>query len=147
MKITTKGRYALRMLLDLGAVTDDRFTSLKVISERENISKKYLEQITPVLLQAGMLDTNRGPQGGYRLIMDPEKITVAEVLRLTEGSLSFVECEGSEDCPRLDGCRTAPVWTGLTRVVTDYLESITLAQLLRRDEIKTDVAQAARLFL
>ena len=132
MKISTKGRYALRMLLDLGEHRNDGFIALKEIAERQNISKKYLEQIIPILNQAGMLRTERGAQGGYQLARTPAHYSVGEILRLTEGSLAPVSCLEQEPnlCDRQDSCATLPVWQGLYRVITEYLDGITLQDIL-----------------
>ncbi len=133
MKISTKGRYALRMLLDLAEHPGDGFIALKDIAARQNISKKYLEQIVPVLNKAGILQTNRGFQGGYRLLKDPENITVGDVLRETEGTLAPVECIQDENsCPMRDHCGTLNVWVGLAKVINEYLDGITLAQILEQ---------------
>ena len=134
MKISTKGRYALRMLLDLAEHDRDGFIALRDIAARQEISKKYLEQIVPILNKAGLLQTNRGFQGGYRLARAPESYTVGEILRATEGSLEPVAC--LDDCPnrcsRAAGCATLPVWEGLSRVVNEYLDGITLQDILDR---------------
>lgn len=130
MKISTKGRYALRMLLDLAMHGGEGFVALKDIAERQNISKKYLEQIVPVLTRSDILLTNRGYQGGYKLAKSPEKCTVGEILRLTEGSLAPVPCaEDSTTCSRAADCITLPVWQGLNKAVNDYLNSITLCDI------------------
>ena len=112
MKISTKGRYALRMLLDLAEHGTDKFISLKDIAERQNISKKYLEQIVPVFNKSDILRTNRGFQGGYMLARTPDKYSVGEILRLTEGSLSPVACLDAEPigCDRRADCATLPIW-------------------------------------
>ena len=132
MKISTKGRYALRMLIDLAEHEGDGFIALKDVAERQNISKKYLEQIVPILSRSGILRTNRGSQGGYALAKEPEKVTVGEILRLTEGSLSPVACLDGDpaDCPRSADCPTLPVWQGLNHVINDYLDGITLRSIL-----------------
>ncbi len=132
MKISTKGRYALRMMLDLARHQGDGFVALKDIAARQNISKKYLEQIVPVLTRGGFLLTNRGYQGGYRLSRPPEKYTVGEILRLTEGGLSPVACLEHRPnlCPRADGCITLPVWQGLERVISEYLDGYTLQKII-----------------
>ena len=134
MKISTKGRYALRMLIDIAARGDDGYISLKEISEHQNISKKYLEQIVPLLTKNGMLRTNRGNKGGYSLAKNVEEITVGDVLRATEGSLAPVACLEYEvnDCPRADTCSTLYVWEGLYDAITKYLDSITLADIIER---------------
>ena len=132
MKISTKGRYALRLLLYLAENQADGFVALKDAAESQGISKKYLEQIVPVLTSNGILKTSRGFQGGYRLAKAPCELTVGEVLRLTEGSLSPVAClEGeSNECPRCVGCATLPVWKGLERVIHEYLDSITVRDVI-----------------
>ena len=132
MKISTKGRYALRMLIDLAEHEGDGFIALKDIAERQNISKKYLEQIVPILSRSGILRTNRGSQGGYALAKEPEHVTVGEILRLTEGSLSPVACLDGDpaQCPRSVDCPTLPVWQGLNRVINEYLDGITLRSIL-----------------
>ena len=132
MKISTKGRYALRMLIDLAEHEGDGFIALKDIAERQNISKKYLEQIVPILSRSGILRTNRGSQGGYALAKEPDHVTVGEILRLTEGSLSPVACLDGDpaQCPRSADCPTLPVWQGLNRVINEYLDGITLRSML-----------------
>ncbi len=134
MKISTKGRYALRMLVDLAERQGSGFIALKEISERQNISKKYLEQIIPVFNKTGILRTNRGSQGGYMLAKSPDKYTVGEILRLTEGSLAPVSCLDCEPagCDRSADCATLPVWQGLEKVINEYLDGITLQDILDR---------------
>ncbi len=131
MKISTKGRYALRMLLDL-AMHPDGFVALKDIAERQNISKKYLEQIVPLLNRSGLLRTNRGFQGGYMLSKPTSQYTVGEILRLTEGNLAPVACLSSDqnECLRASDCITLPIWEGLYKVMTDYLDSVTLEEII-----------------
>lgn len=132
MKVSTKGRYALRMLLDLAEHQTDGYIALKDIAERQNISKKYLEQIIPVLNNSGMLKTNRGSQGGYRLAKNPDQYTVGSVLRLTEGDMAPVACADAEpvECERCGECAMRPVWQGLYRAVNEYLDGITLQDIL-----------------
>lgn len=132
MKISTKGRYALRMLLDLAEHRNDGYIALKDIAERQNISKKYLEQIVPVLTKSDVLKTNRGFQGGYQLAKSPDKCTVGEILRLTEGNLAPIACLEHDpiECERAADCATLPVWQGLYRVITEYLDGITLQDIL-----------------
>ncbi len=134
MKISTKGRYALRMLLELAAHQDDGFISLKEISEHQDISKKYLEQIVPMLNKSGILRTNRGNRGGYMLAKSPRECSVGDVLRATEGSLAPVTCLEYDvnDCPRAGFCPTLFVWEGLNNAVTEYLDGITLQDILDR---------------
>lgn len=132
MKISTKGRYALRMLVDLAEHMDDGYIALKDIAARQNISKKYLEQIVPVLNRSDILNTNRGYQGGYKLAKSPDKYVVGDILRLTEGSLSPVACLDNYPvgCERIADCPTFPIWQGLNKVISDYLDSITLQDII-----------------
>ena len=132
MKISTKGRYALRMLLDLAEHKNDGYIALKDIAARQNISKKYLEQIIPVLNKSDILNANRGYQGGYKLAKSPEKYTVGDILRRTEGSIAPVACldHNPIECDRCDDCITLPSWKGLHKVISDYLDSVTLQDIL-----------------
>ena len=132
--ISTRGRYALRMMLDLAANQGEGYVALKDVAARQGISKKYLEQIIPVLNRAGLLQTARGVQGGYRLTRRPEEYTLGDVLRATEATRASVACleAGAESCPRQGDCLTYPVWLGLDKVVNDYLDSITLQDILDR---------------
>ena len=132
MLVSTKGRYALRMLLDLAQHTEQEYVPLKDIAERQNLSKKYLEQIVPVLNKSEMLQTNRGFQGGYRLAKTPDAYTVGEILRLTEGNLAPVAClaDDPNQCLRREECITLSVWEGLYRAIVEYLDSITLQDIL-----------------
>ena len=132
MKISTKGRYALRMLIDLAERRNDGYIALKDIAARQNISKKYLEQIIPVFNKSNILKTNRGFQGGYCLARTPDKYTVGEILRLTEGSLAPVACLDNEpnQCERAADCVTLPVWQGLYKVICEYLDGITLQDII-----------------
>lgn len=132
MKISTKGRYALRMLLDLAANQGDGYVALKDIAERQDISKKYLEQIIPLLNGNDILQTSRGARGGYRLLKPPEKYTVGDILRITEGGLAPVSCLEHDPvrCDKSAYCATLPVWKGLSRVINEYLDGITLQDIL-----------------
>lgn len=132
MKISTKGRYALRMLIDLAEHQGDGYIALKDIADRQGVSKKYLEQIVPILNRADILRTNRGFQGGYRLAKHPSELTAGDILRLTEGSLAPVACveRDETECPRSADCPTLPLWRGLNRVVNEYLDSVTLQNLI-----------------
>ena len=136
MKISTKGRYALRMLIDLAEHRNGGFVALKDIAERQNISKKYLEQIIPILNNSDVLKTNRGSQGGYMLSRTPDKYTVGEILRLTEGSLAPVSCLEKDpvECERCGECATLPVWQGLYKVINEYLAGITLQDIIDRQK-------------
>ena len=133
MKISTKGRYALRMLLDLALHQQDGFIALKDIAARQNISKKYLEQIVPILNKSNILQANRGFQGGgYRLVNPPSAYSVGSILRLTEGSLTPIACLdwNPEGCERRNDCMTLPMWQGLSKVIADYLDNITLQDII-----------------
>lgn len=132
MKISTKGRYALRMLIELALNESKGFVSLKEISENQAISKKYLEQIVPLLSRSGLLKASRGNQGGYMLSKSPDKYTVGEILRVTEGSLAPIPCLEYEvnDCKRASKCISLYVWEGLYKTVTDYLDGITLEDII-----------------
>ena len=132
MQISTKGRYALRFLLDLCQHDTEGYVPLKSVAERQGLSKKYLERIVSMLSPSGILRVERGYQGGYRLARKPSEITVADVLRVTEGTLAPVAClkNGEVDCDRSDTCLTLGVWKGLEEVVTDYLEGISLQDIL-----------------
>ncbi len=135
MKISTKGRYALCMLLDLAEHQNDGFIALKDIAERQAISKKYLEQIVPILNKSNILRTNRGFQGGYRLAKSPAQYTVGEILRLTETNLSTsAVASGTILCERSSEAALLPVWQGLHRAVNDYLDGITLQDILDRQK-------------
>ena|SRR5574344_129203 len=131
MKISTRGRYALRFMIDLAQHNKDSFIPLKDISERQSISIKYLEQITSLLSKYGLLQSVRGPQGGYKLAREPGQYTVGEILRITEGDLAPVSCleQNSAKCPRSPTCPTLKLWEGLEKTVNTYLDGITLDQL------------------
>ena len=132
MKISTRGRYALRLMLDLALADPEEYCSVKSIAARQQISEKYMEQIISQLVKAGFVRSVRGAQGGYRLAYAPEKYTAGQILRLTEGSLAPVTClEGAENtCPRAGQCHTLPMWTKLEGLINSYLDSVTLADLL-----------------
>lgn len=134
MKISTKGRYALRMLIDLAENGNSGYVALKDIAERQGISKKYLEQIVPILCRGKILKTTRGFQGGYMLSAPPENFSVGQILRLTEGSLAPVACaECPEDCERSADCKTLCIWQGLNRVINEYLDNITLLDAVNQN--------------
>ena len=132
MKISTKGRYSLRMLIDLAEHKNSGFISLKDISERQGISKKYLEQLVTLLNRPDILRTNRGNKGGYMLAKDPSQYTIGQILRITEGGLSPVSCleDTPNLCKRAGFCKTLPVWQGLENVINSYLDGITLADII-----------------
>ena len=129
MNITTKGRYALRIMIDLAQQPENAPVSLKGISERQGISMKYLEAIAAVLVKAGYIASSRGKNGGYRLTRAPEEYTIGDLLRQTEGSLAPVSCLES-GCPNSEGCITLPLWAGLDRRIDGYLNQVTLGDIL-----------------
>lgn len=139
MKISTKGRYALRMMLDLAQHSDGAFVSLRDIADRQGISKKYLEQIVPLLNKSDLLRTNRGFQGGYMLAKNPDQYTVGEILRVTEGNLAPIACLDTPDnlnlCGRCEDCMTIDMWQGLYDVITEYLDGITLQDILEKKNL------------
>jgi len=131
MKISTKGRYSLHMLVDLAEHKNDGFVSLKDISERQDISKKYLEQIVTLLSRPGILRTNRGNKGGYMLAKEPDQYTVGQILRITEGDLSPVSClaDDPNQCERKAYCKTLWIWQGLEKAINTYLDGITIRDI------------------
>ncbi len=131
MKISTKGRYALRLMIDL-ALHNNSYVALKDVAARQGISKKYLEQIVPLLIRSGMLHTSRGFQGGYKLARSPSSYTIGDILRITEGSLAPVSCLDNEInlCDKQNSCPTLYMWQGLYDVINKYLDSITLQDLI-----------------
>lgn len=133
MLISTKGRYALRVMIDLAEHKDAERIPLKEIAERQDISQKYIEAIMTLLSKKGFVDAAHGKGGGYKLNRKPEEYKIGEILRLTEGSLSPVACleAGAEDCPRKANCRTLPLWTKLDELVEGYLDSVSLADLMK----------------
>lgn len=135
MLISTKGRYALRVMIDLAEHPAEGFIPLKVIAQRQEISEKYLESIIKLLVKAKLLTGVRGKGGGYRLTKAPEQYTVGSILRVTEESLAPVACMEPEAdaCPRAADCRTLSLWRGLDKVINDYLDSVTLVDLMHSD--------------
>ncbi|MBR6709353.1 MAG: RrF2 family transcriptional regulator [Clostridia bacterium] len=133
MIISTRGRYALRVMIDLAENGHGEYIAMKKIAERQGISLKYLERILPVLTQNKIVEGIQGKGGGYRLTRKPEEYKVGDILRLTEGDLAPVSCLecGAEPCEKRAECRTFPVWMKLHTLINDYLDSVTLADLLR----------------
>lgn len=132
MNITTKGRYALRVMLDMAQRPEEKIIPLKTIAERQGISLKYLELIVGSLRQGGLLESTRGKDGGYGLRRSPEEYTVGEILQCVEDSLAPVACikDGVVRCDQAEGCITLPMWQELDELTNSYLSSITLADLL-----------------
>ena len=132
MLISSKGRYALRVMLDLAENSQGEFIPLKDITERQNISKKYLESIMTMLSKSGFVEAMHGKGGGYRLSKEPKEYKVGDILRLTEGTLAPVMCleENAKVCEKADICKTLPLWTGLNNVISEYLDNISLEDIL-----------------
>lgn len=131
MRISTRGRYALSVMIDLAEHNDGKYIPLKEISERQKISQKYVEGIMTALSKSNLVDALHGKGGGYRLNRDPKEYTVYEILVTTETSLKTVSCleEGAPPCPRLSECRTIKMWGELDKLIKDFLESKTLSDL------------------
>ena len=137
MIISTKGRYALRVMLNLAEREgEDRYIPLKEIAEREEISEKYLEAIVKLLVSKNLLIGLRGKGGGYRLSKDPKDYSVGEILRTTEGDLNVVAClaDTADPCPHLSTCKTVPMWSKLDRMVNDFFDGISIADLMNPQE-------------
>ncbi len=132
MMVSTRGHYALQVMIDLAEQQTSRYIPLKEIAERQGISEKYLESIVKLLVQGGFLEGLRGKGGGYRLLKAPEDCTVGSVLRLTEETLAPVTCvdERSRPCDRAAECRTLPMWQKLYELINNYLDGITIADLM-----------------
>ncbi|MCX7614937.1 MAG: RrF2 family transcriptional regulator [Clostridiales bacterium] len=144
MKISTKGRYALRLMLDLAMNNTGEYVTIKSISERQSISDKYLEQIIIVLSRAGFVKSTRGAQGGYKLSRSPEEYTVGSILRLIEGSLVPVACMEDEpnQCPRCDKCVTIDIWQQIYEAINNVVDHITLADLVKKQQDKLKISSA-----
>lgn len=137
MMISTKGRYALRVMIDLAEQNSDGYIPLKDIANRQEISLKYLESIMSILSKANYIIGLHGKGGGYKLSRSPEDYTVGSILRLTEGSLapvSCLECE-AQTCSRTSECRTLPMWREFDRITNEYFDGITVADLARREQV------------
>lgn len=135
MMISTKGRYALRVLVDMAEHQAEGYMPLKEIARRQEISEKYLESIVKTLVKGGVLAGLRGKGGGYRLVRMPDQCTVGSILRMTEGTLSPVAClePDAVPCARAAVCRTYAMWQGLDRIISEYLDGYTIADLMRTD--------------
>lgn len=131
MKISTKGRYALRVMIDLAVNDKGDYVSLKDISNRQEVSLKYLEQIMAMLNKAGYVKSTRGNNGGYRLAKSPEEYKVGDILRKTEGDLAPIACVNGEECGKRENCKTFKFWQGLDNVINEYVDSKTLAGLIK----------------
>ena len=140
MLISTKGRYALRVMIDLAEHQAEGYIPLKTIAQRQGFSEKYLESIIKLLVKAQLLSGVRGKGGGYRLTKTPEQYTAGQILRLTEESLAPVAClePGASACSHAAECRTLSLWQGLDQAINSYLDGITLADLMRRGDAGDD---------
>ena len=136
MIVSTKGRYALRVMVHFAQRGNEGYIPLKEIAEAEGISQKYLESIMTILSKAGFVDAVHGKGGGYRLNRKPEDYTVGSILKLTEGSLAAVSCtaQGPAACARTSCCQTKPMWDKLDKMIDEFFEDITLANLLENNE-------------
>ena len=132
MKISTKGRYALRVMIDLAVNDKGAYVSLKDISNRQEVSLKYLEQIMAMLNKAGYVKSIRGNNGGYRLAKLPEEYKVGDILRKTEGDLAPIACVNGEECSKRENCKTFKFWQGLDNVINEYVDSKTLVDLIKQ---------------
>ena len=138
MKVSTKGRYALRLMIDLAINENGKFMAIKDVSERQKISIKYLEQIVTPLNRAGLLKSGRGAQGGYRLARPTTEYTAGDILRAIEGNFAPITCLEDEDnqCENYDTCATIEFWEGLYKVVNEYLDGTTLYDLVEIQKAK-----------
>ena len=143
MKISTRGRYALRMMLDMVLSDSDKPVRVKEIAERQEISEKYMEQIMPILTKSGYVKSFRGNNGGYMLAKKPEEYTAGEILRAAEGSLAPVSCIEDEPnaCGHYEQCRTVKFWEGLWDVIIEYTDRFTLADLMKNEDIENPICK------
>ena len=134
MMVSTRGRYALRVMIDLAENCGDGYTPMREVAERQEISLKYLERILPLLVAKGMIEGVHGKGGGYRLSREPSEYTVGEVLRAAEGDIAPVACLecDAEECSRTADCRTLPMWSELNDRINDYLDHVTIADLMNK---------------
>ena len=132
MMISTKGRYALRVMIDLAEHSNDGYVAMKIVAARQGVSLKYLEKILPNLVANGLVEGVHGKGGGYKLTRDPAQITAAEIIKCSEDGIAPVACleDGALPCEKAGGCKTLPMWKGLNKVVNDYLSGITLDTLM-----------------
>ena len=133
MKVSSRGRYALRVMIDLAEHDDGTYIPMKEVAQRQAISLKYLEKILPLLVAGNLVEGIHGKGGGYRLTRSPKEYPIGEILRLTEGNLAPVACLecGTEKCTRTADCRTLPMWSELNRRVNEYLDSVTIGDLMK----------------
>ena len=140
MMVSTKGRYALRLMIDLAQHCDEGYISLKTVAQRQNVSLKYMEAIAAALNRASLVLSQRGKEGGYKLARKPEEYSVGEILRCVEDNLAPVSCikAGSVECDRAGECITVPMWMELDEIINAYLDGITLQDLLTGDKWRKD---------
>ncbi len=133
MMISTRGRYALRVIVDLAENSVDGYVPMHEVAERQGLSLKYLERILPLLVSDHLVEGVHGKGGGYRLSKDPADISVGEILRITEGDIAPVACleNNAVKCEHIDECRTLPVWKGLNDRINEYLDSVSIADLMK----------------
>ena len=133
MMVSTRGRYALRVIIDLAENAADGYVPMREVAERQGLSLKYLERILPLLVSEHLVEGVHGKGGGYRLSKEPSKISVGEVLRITEGDIAPVACLESNavKCEQINDCRTLPVWKGLNDRINEYLDSVSIADLMK----------------
>ena len=136
MKISTRGRYALRVMIDLAEHYQEGYIPMKIIAARQNLSLKYLEQILPSLTKNGMIEGLQRKGGGYRLTMHPDEYRVGDILRITEGDLAPVACLGcdAKECDRAASCKTLPMWTEFFSMTNEYFDGIRLSSLLEQNK-------------
>lgn len=136
MLVSTKGRYALRVMIDLAQGYSESYIPMKDVAARQGLSLKYIERIMPLLNKGGLVQGVHGKGGGYRLSKDPKDISAGEILQLTEGNLAPVACLecGAEECPRAKGCKTLPMWNEFHSMANDYFNSISLADLANSEK-------------
>ena len=137
MLISTRGRYALRVMIDLAEHQSGGYIPMKDVAQRQGISLKYLERILPVLAKNHFIEGVHGKGGGYKLTRAPEEYRVGDILRLTEGDLAPVACLecGAKPCERKEECRTISMWTGFNRVINEYFDGVTIADLMREQPL------------
>lgn len=135
MLVSTRGRYAIRVMIDLAEHMNGKYIPMKEIADRQDVSLKYMTKIMQAMTKSGMLDGQHGKGGGYKLNRDPEEYRVGDILRLTEGTLAPVACIDETDCKcdRSFECRTRPMWNELDKLISEYLDGITIADLMEGD--------------
>ena len=135
MLVSTRGRYAIRVMIDLAEHMNGKYIPMKEIADRQDVSLKYMTKIMQALTKSGMLDGQHGKGGGYKLNRDPEEYRVGDILRLTEGTLAPIACIDETDCKcdRSFECRTRPMWNELDKLISEYLDGITIADLMEGD--------------